>query len=201
MLPDSVPEAVKQSRDLRMNWVDLVVIFLVGGYAALGYWSGTVGRALGLVALYGGLFVASNMGGPGAGIILQYSATTPIVNARLLAFFGFLVLIVGLTEAFAAGYHKVLQISFVALNKPTGAVLGAVTGVVAATLIVFVIWATGNPTESYAVEGVQPSFKTSINDSAFGLYIVNNWSPTLRILFRPVLPHDPQIFFSSKPTD
>lgn len=181
-----------------MNWIDLIVILLVGGYAGLGYWSGAVGRAIGLVAVYGGFFVASNMGGPGAGILLQY-ASIPIVNARLLSFFGFLLLIVGLTEAFAAGYRKALQISFVALNKPTGAVLGAVTGAVLATLVVFIIWATGNPTEAYAVEGVQPAFKASINDSAFGPYLVTNWSPTLRLLFAPVFPHDPQIFFSSKP--
>jgi uncharacterized membrane protein required for colicin V production len=182
-----------------MNWVDIVVILLVAGYTALGLWSGMVGRAIGLIGLYGGFWIATNMGGPGAGIIQQYAPTMPTVDARLLAFFGFLGLIVVLTEGFGAGYRKALQVSFVALNKPSGTVLGALTGGVTATLVVFIFWATGNPTESVALEGVQPAFRRAVNDSAFGNYMVNNWSPPLRLMFQPVLPHDPRIFFSSQP--
>jgi uncharacterized membrane protein required for colicin V production len=177
-----------------MTWIDLMVIALVALYVIVGYSSGVVRRVLGLLIVYGAFFVATYMGSRGGEMLVQARPGTPSADARIYAYFGFLVLVVVVVEGLAMAYRDLLQISVVGLDKFTGALVGGLTGLAIATLSVYLLGASANPLGG-SLDGLQLTIKDGVTNSLLTRPLLRTLGPPLRFLFLPALPNDPQLFF------
>ncbi len=99
-----------------MTLLDLAALLLVLIYVALGWWTGTVRRVIGLVAVYIGLLVAFNMGAQGGGIVEQWQPGMSVADARFLSWTFFLALMLLVFEGAATAVHTQLQVAVLAFN-------------------------------------------------------------------------------------
>jgi uncharacterized membrane protein required for colicin V production len=177
-----------------MTWMDLGVVLLVVAYAAIGYYSGIIRRVLGVAVLYLAFWVATNMGAKGGDMIVQARPSLAVQDARILAFFGFVLLVVVVVESMATAYHDLLQVSVVALNRASGVLVGLLTGIAAATLAVYLLGAASNPPGG-GPDVLQARIKDSVTNSALSRPLLKSAGPSVLFLFRPVVPYNPQVYF------
>lgn len=177
-----------------MTPIDLVALLVVLAYAVIGWFSGTIRRVLGLLAVWVAMLAATNMGQPGAGILRQYNNTISIPDARLAGWLFFFVLLILIFEAAGTAVHAQLQLAAVAVNRGIGLLLGLVTaGVVLIgctyMLIGFANAQTNQPT----------SFQVSVRDqmihSGFLLPLARSAGPPVLLFLNGALPRDPKAYF------
>lgn len=180
---------------MSLSGLDLVAALIALVYAVLGLQSGLIRRVIGFLGLFVAFGAATYLSPEGGSFIQQgaHNGMNPN-DARIYAFFGFLVLVIIVIEGLSGAYHGLLQFSFVPLDRITGLILGIITGVVLATLVVYVLIGAGTPTPGPS-SPFQDSIRTTVDTSAVKGLVARDGGPIER-LFSPVLPTDPSRFFS-----
>lgn len=181
-----------------MTLIDLVAIVLVVGYSAFGYATGAVRRVLGLVFVYFAVLVGTYMGPHGADILLQYSPSTPIPDARLYGWLAFTLAILIAAEGFATALHEQLQAAVVALNKAVGVLLGAITGLVGTVVLVFMLAGYAQPAGGGQLSSLELTVKDQLNRSTIAVRMTKATGAPIVVALSAALPREASQFFITK---
>jgi hypothetical protein len=181
-----------------MTWLDVLPFVLIIVYAALGYLTGVLRRGIGLIALYIGFLAATGMGLQ-AGHLLQQAASLETPDSRIFGFFGILILIVVLIDGAAQLARAQIRVEAVYLNRASGVVLGVLTACLLSVLIVYELEAAGSPSGGGQLSGAQAQIRDVVKASRFIVPLVNRIDKPIIAIFQPVLPQDPNQYFSRGP--
>jgi uncharacterized membrane protein required for colicin V production len=181
-----------------VTWLDLVVIVILVAYGVGGYFSGVLRRLIGFVALYAGLFAATNMGLQ-AGGILQQSSNFETPDARIYGFFGILFAVLLIVEVGTQIAHHQIQIPALALNRTLGVTVGLITGLVLSIVIVYELGAAANPFGGSILDRTQQNIRNAYTGSHVVVPVVKAIQKPIISLLQPALPSDPQIYFGPGP--
>jgi uncharacterized membrane protein required for colicin V production len=176
---------------------DLLIIGLVVVYTALGYWTGIIRRVIGFAALYAGFFAATQGSPTAATIVLQAFQGWAIPDALMLGYFLVVAIVVVLVEVLASFYHGHLQLAAVLVDRGSGAVVGALTALFAATLACFLLLGAAQPVQG-SPDGAQIQIHDAISKSALGPLLVGSLGPIAKVVFLPVVPVDPPTYFNAQ---
>ena len=181
-----------------MTWIDVFPIVLVILYAVLGYFTGVLRRAIGLIALYVGFFAATGMGLQAASL-LQTSSGLETPDARIYGFFGILIIVLILVDGAAQLANQQIQIEAIVWNRLTGVIVGIVTALLLSVLLVYELEAAGNPSGGGQIDNYQAQIHDTVNGSHFAVPLVNAVAKPIVAIFQPVLPSDPHQYFGRGP--
>ena len=181
-----------------MTWLDVLPILLIIIYAALGYFTGILRRGIGLIALYVAFLAATGMGLQ-AGNILNQAAALETPDARIIGFFGILLVVLVLIDGAAQLAHAQIRIEAVYWNRATGVIVGVITAILLSVLVVYLVEAAGNPSGGGELSGLQAQLHDTANDSKLMVPLVNSLDKPIIAIFTPVLPNDPNQYFSRGP--
>jgi uncharacterized membrane protein required for colicin V production len=181
-----------------MTWLDILPIVLLIIYGALGYFTGVLRRGIGIVALYIGLFAATGMGLQ-AGNILNQAAALETPDARIVGFFGILVIVLILIDGAAQLAHAQIRIEAVYWNRTLGLALGLLTAVLLSVVTVYLLEAAGDPSGGGELSGVQAQIHDTVKGSKLVVPLVNAIDKPIVAIFTPVLPNDPNQYYSRGP--
>ena len=183
-----------------MTLVDLVPILLILAYAAGGFFSGLIRRFIGLIALFVAVWAATNMGIQ-AGGILQQTSSFEIADGRIYGFFGIIVAVLLIVEVATQLAHSQIQIPAVVLNRTLGTAVGVFTAILLSYVVVYELGAAANPIGGAQLDPLQQWVRNQIQHSLFMVNLVNATDRPVLALFQPLLPGDPQQYFSSNPVN
>lgn len=181
-----------------MSALDLLPIVLVIVYAALGFFSGIVRRLIGIVGVYISFLAANNMGLQ-AGALMQQSSSVETPDARIYGFFGILIAVIIVVEGAAQLAHSAIQIEAIVLNRVLGVLVGLVTAVLLSVVITYEMQAAANPFGGGSLDVLQLRIRDTVKGSQIAVPLVRGVGKPIIAIFQPVLPSDPQIYFSSGP--
>jgi uncharacterized membrane protein required for colicin V production len=180
--------------------VDIVPILLILAYAAGGFFSGLIRRFIGLIALFVAVWAATNMGVQ-AGGILQQTSSFEIADGRIYGFFGIIVAVLLIVEVATQLAHSQIQIPAVVLNRTLGTAVGVFTAILLSYVVVYELGAAANPIGGAQLDPLQQWIRDQIQHSLFMVNLVNATDRPVLALFQPLLPVDPQQYFSSNPVN
>src|SRR5216684_1075466 len=181
-----------------MTSIDLMLIVLIIGYAVLGYFTGVIRRLAGLVALYAAFVAATNMGLQ-AGAIMQQSSAVATPDSRIYGFFGLVFFVLIVVEGASQLVHNQIQLQAIVFNRASGAVIGVLTAVLLSVLLTYELQAAGNPFGGTTLDPLQQNIRDAINGSHLAVPLRNAIGRPIILVFDPVLPADPQIYFGPGP--
>ncbi|HLQ61672.1 MAG TPA: CvpA family protein [Candidatus Acidoferrales bacterium] len=179
-----------------MTWLDGAFLLSLVGYGVIGFFSGLIQRAIGFVALYVAFFSATNMGVQTGGIFQQQFPSLPTVDGRVYGFFGILFFILIVVEGMAIAVHDQIQISYVVLNRASGAALGVITALILAVLGTTMVQATASTATGTQADPLQISIRDTVSGSHLAVPVANLLSGPMKRIFGPVLPAEPPTYFS-----
>jgi uncharacterized membrane protein required for colicin V production len=180
--------------------VDVVPLLLVLVYAVGGFFSGLIRRFIGLVALFVAVWAATNMGIQ-AGGILQQTSSFEIADGRIYGFFGIIAAVLLIVEVATQLAHSQIQIPAVVLNRTLGTAVGVLTAILLSYVVVYELGAAANPIGGAQLDSMQQWIRDQIQHSLFMVNLVNATDRPVLALFQPLLPGDPQQYFSSNPVN
>jgi uncharacterized membrane protein required for colicin V production len=180
--------------------VDVVPLLLVLVYAVGGFFSGLIRRFIGLVALFVAVWAATNMGIQ-AGGILQQTSSFEIADGRIYGFFGIIAAVLLIVEVATQLAHSQIQIPAVVLNRTLGTAVGVLTAILLSYVVVYEHGAAANPIGGAQLDSMQQWIRDQIQHSLFMVNLVNATDRPVLALFQPLLPGDPQQYFSSNPVN
>ena len=178
-----------------MTWLDVGLLALLAGYGLLGYYTGLIQRAIGFAALYLAFFAATNMGAQTGGIIQQAYPSLPDVDARVYGFFGVVFFLLIVIEGMMIAVHGQLQITYVALNHASGAIVGVITALILGVLCTAMLQATSAAVSGTQISPLQISVRDTVQGSHVAVPIANLLARPITRIFGPVLPLEPQTYF------
>ncbi len=183
-----------------MTLVDIVPILLILAYAGGGFFSGLIRRFIGLIALFVAVWAATNMGIQ-AGGILQQTSSFEIADGRVYGFFGIIFVVLFIVEVATQLAHSQIQIPAVVLNRTLGSAVGVFTAILLSYVVVYELGAAANPIGGAQLDPLQQWIRNQIQHSLFMVNLVNATDRPILALFQPLLPGDPQQYFSSNPVN
>jgi uncharacterized membrane protein required for colicin V production len=181
-----------------VTWIDLVVFLIFVAYGVGGFFSGVLRRLIGFIVLYAAIFAATNMGLQ-AGAILQQSSNFDLPDARIYGFFGILVLVLVIVEVGTQIAHHQIQIPALSLNRTLGVIVGVITALVLSVVMVYELGAASKPFGDAQLTAKEQQIRDAYNGSHVVVPIVKAIQKPFITLLQPVLPSDPQIYFSRDP--
>jgi uncharacterized membrane protein required for colicin V production len=179
-----------------VNWLDVLPIALVIFYVALGFFSGVVRRLVGIIGVYLSFLAATNRGLQ-AGGLLQQSSNMETPDARIYGFFGIVVGVIVVVEGAAQMAHGAIQIEAIVLNRVLGVLIGLVTAVLLSVVITYELEGAANPFGGGGLDILQQRIRDTVQGSHVAVPLVKSVGKPIVTIFEPVLPSDPQIYFSS----
>jgi uncharacterized membrane protein required for colicin V production len=180
--------------------VDIGPILLVLAYAGGGFFSGLIRRFIGLIALFVAVWAATNMGIQ-AGGILQQTSSFEIADGRVYGFFGIIAAVLLIVEVATQLAHSQIQIPAVVLNRTLGTAVGVFTAILLSYVVVYELGAAANPIGGAQLDPLQQWIRDQVQHSLFMVNLVNATDRPVLALFQPLLPGDPQQYFSSNPVN
>jgi uncharacterized membrane protein required for colicin V production len=181
-----------------VTWLDLIVILVLVVYGVGGFFSGVLRRLIGFVALYAGLFAATNMGLQ-AGGILQQTSNFETPDARIFGFFGILFAVLLIVEVGTQIAHNQIQIPALYLNRTLGVIAGLITATVLSVVIVYEFGAASQPFGGAQLTRTEQNIRDAYQGSHVVVPVVRAIQKPIISLLQPALPSDPQIYFSRNP--
>jgi uncharacterized membrane protein required for colicin V production len=181
-----------------MTVIDTLPIVLLLAYGFGGFFSGLIRRFIGLIALFVAVWAATNMGIQ-AGGILQQTSSFEIADARVYGFFGIIAAVLLIIEVATQLAHSQIQIQAVVLNRTLGTLVGVFTAVLLSYVVVYELGAAANPIGGAQLDPLQQWIRDQVNHSLYMRNLVNATDGPILALFQPLLPGDPQQYFSSNP--
>ena len=182
-----------------MTWIDLVLIALVAIYVVVGFFTGVVRRALGFVALYLGCLAATNMGLQIAGVLSGSINGLTVPDSRIVGFFMILAAVIVLVEIASQLIHKQLEIATVALNKALGVAVGLITAVALGFIVTYELIGAAAPEGQAQLDQLQISVRDSVRNSTIAVPMTNGVGKAVLVMFKPVLPPNPNVYFGPGP--
>lgn len=183
---------------MTLTWFDVLVVVLILGYLLVGYYTGLIRRVLGFIGLYLGVLTATYVGHSGVGMLRQGDPTLATQDAKIYLFFGALGVIVLLVEVVASLYHSEVQVSLVAVNHGTGALIGGLTGFIFAVILWITLGFAAAPVGG-SLTAAQVHIREQVHGSFLGPRMLQPAVGAVEATFRPVLPHDLDIYFNGAP--
>ena len=183
-----------------MTLIDILPLLLLIAYGAGGFFSGLIRRFIGLVALFIAVWAATNMGIQ-AGGILQQTSSFEIADGRIYGFFGIIVAVLLIVEVATQLAHSQIQIQAVVLNRTLGTIVGVFTAILLSYVVVYELGAAANPIGGAQLDPLQQWIRDQVNHSLYMRNLVNATDQPILALFQPLLPGDPQQYFSSNPVN
>jgi uncharacterized membrane protein required for colicin V production len=177
--------------------IDLAIIAVVVLYAALGYWTGTIRRVIGMVALYLAFFAATQSAPTAASVVLQAFPDWAVPDALMLGYFMVVAIVLVIVDVLASLWHSQLQLAAVVVDRGSGAVLGAITALVGMSLTMSLLLGASQPVEG-SPDGAQIQIHDAIRRSVLGPALVSSFGPAAKLIFAPVVPKDPATFFNAQ---
>ena len=184
-----------------MTWIDIFPILLVIVYGVGGFFTGLIRRFIGLAALFISVWAATNMGLQAGGILQQTSNFPQTADARIYGFFGIIVAVLLIVEVATQLAHSQIQIPAVVLNRTLGTILGVFTAILLSYVVIYELGAAANPIGGSQLDPLQQNIRDSVHRSLFMVNLVNATDRPIIALFQPLLPGDPQQYFSSNPVN
>jgi uncharacterized membrane protein required for colicin V production len=181
-----------------MTVIDTLPIVLLLAYGFGGFFSGLIRRFIGLIALFVAVWAATNMGIQ-AGGILQQTSSFEIADGRVYGFFGIIAAVLLIIEVATQLAHSQIQIQAVVLNRTLGTLVGVFTAVLLSYVVVYELGAAANPIGGAQLDPLQQWIRDQVNHSLYMRNLVNATDGPILALFQPLLPGDPQQYFSSNP--
>jgi uncharacterized membrane protein required for colicin V production len=181
-----------------VTWLDLVVILTFIAYGVGGYFSGVLRRLIGFIALYAAIFAATNMGVQ-AGNILQQTSNFDIPDGRIYGFFLILFVVLGIVEVGTQIAHHQIQIPALSLNRTLGVTVGLITALVLSVVMVYELGAASNPFGGTQLNARQQQIRDAYQGSHVIVPVIKAIQKPIITLLQPILPSDPQIYFSRDP--
>ena len=181
-----------------MNALDVLPIALVIVYGALGLFTGTLRRLVGLVAVYLAFIGATNMGIQ-AGNLMQRSSSVETADSRIYGFFGIVIAVIVIIEGAAQLVGSQIQGGAIVFNRALGVVIGVVTAIVLSVLLTYELEAAGNPFGGGALDSQQLQIRDQVQGSRIAVPLVSAIGKPILTIFQLALPADPQIYFSNNP--
>jgi uncharacterized membrane protein required for colicin V production len=183
-----------------VTWVDAIPIGLLILYGGLGYLTGLLRRLIGLIALYIAFVAATNMGLQ-AGGILQQSSNLDIADSRIYGFFGIVFVVLFVIDGAAQLAHSQIQIEAIVFDRVSGVIFGVITAILLSVLVTYELSAAGNPFGGSQLDALQQSIRDGVNGSHLAEPLTRLLGRPIITIFQPVLPTDPQIYFSNNPVN
>jgi uncharacterized membrane protein required for colicin V production len=183
-----------------VTWIDIMPIVLIIAYGVGGFFSGLIRRFIGLIALFIAVWSATNMGIQ-AGGILQQTSSFEIADGRIYGFFGIIFAVLLIVEVATQLAHSQIQIPAVILNRTLGAIVGVFTAILLSYVVVYELAAAANPIGGAQLDHLQQSLRDSVQHSLYMTRLVDATDRPIIALFQPLLPVDPQQYFSSNPVN
>jgi uncharacterized membrane protein required for colicin V production len=181
-----------------VTFIDILPILLLIAYGLGGFFSGLIRRFIGLIALFVAVWAATNMGIQ-AGGILQQTSSFEIADGRIYGFFGIITAVLLIIEVATQLAHSQIQIQAVVLNRTLGTAVGLFTAILLSYVVVYELGAAANPIGGSQLDPLQQWIRDQINHSLYMRNLVNATDGPILALFQPLLPGDPQQYFSSNP--
>ncbi len=176
---------------------DLALIALVLLYAALGYLTGVIRRVIGVATLYLAFLAGTQVAPTAANVVLQALPGWAVPDALLLGYFIVVVIVIVIVEVMASFYHSRLQLATLAFDRATGTVLGAVTGILGGTVVLYLLLGATLPTAG-SPDGAQIQIHDAIRKAVLAPALLQTLGPPAAILFAPVIPAAPGAFFNGQ---
>ena len=176
---------------------DLAIIGVVVLYTVLGYWTGIIRRVIGFAALYLGFFAATSSAPTAANVVLQALPGWAVPDALMLGFFLVVAIILVIVEVFAGFWHGQLQLAAILVDRGSGAVLGALTALLGATVAMSLLVGASQPVQG-SPDGAQIQIHDAITKSVLGPALINSLGKAAKVLFLPVIPDDPATYFNGQ---
>ena len=183
---------------MTVTWFDVLTVALIAVYLVVGYYTGLIRRVIGFIGLYLGIFIASYVGHAGVGVLRQADGLIQVQDAKIYLFFGALVVIVLVVEVVGSLYHQEVQVSFVAVNHGSGALIGGLTGFIAMVLLWALLGAAASPLGG-SLTSAQVHIRDQVHGSFLGPKMLQPAVGAVETTFRPVLPHDLSTYFNGTP--
>jgi hypothetical protein len=95
--------------------------------------------------------------------------------------------------------HSQIQIQAVVLNRTLGTAVGLFSAVLLSYVVVYELGAAANPIGGAQLDPLQQWIRDQVNHSLYMRNLVNATDGPILALFQPLLPGDPQQYFSSNP--
>jgi len=182
-----------------VTWIDIFPIVLVIAYGVGGFFTRLIRRVIGLVALFVATWAATNMGLQAGGILQQTSNFPEISDARIYGFFGIMAAVLILVEVATQLAHSNLQLPAIILDRTLGAVIGVITAIFLAVVVVYEVAAASQPVGGVQLDPLQQSLRDAVHGSLYMVSLVNSAGRPIIALFSPLLPADSQTYFSANP--
>jgi uncharacterized membrane protein required for colicin V production len=180
-----------------VTWIDVFPIVLVIAYVVGGYFTGLIRRFIGLVALFVSVWAATSMGLQ-AGAILTQTSSMEVSDSRIYGFFGIIVALLLIVEVATQIAHKQIQLpGAIILNRTLGVVFGLATAILLSVVVIYEVGQAANPIGGSQLDPLQQGLRDSVHHSLFATNLVNAIDKPILALFQPLLPGDPQVYFSS----
>jgi uncharacterized membrane protein required for colicin V production len=183
---------------MTLTWFDVLVVALILAYLLVGYYTGLIRRVLGFIGLYLGVLTATYVGHAGVGMLRQGDPSLSTSDAKIYLFFGGLVVVVLLVEIVASLYHAEVQVSLVAVNHGTGALIGGLTGFIFAVILWITLGAAANPLGG-SLTSAQVHIRDQVHGSFLGSRMLQPAAGAVEATFSPVLPRDLDTYFNGAP--
>jgi uncharacterized membrane protein required for colicin V production len=183
---------------MSLTWFDVLVVVLILGYLIVGYYTGLIRRVIGFIGLYLGILAGTYTGHAGVGVLRQADATLAASDAKIYLFFGALAIVVVVIEVVASLYHQEVQVSLVAVNRGSGALIGGVTGFIAAVLCWILLGAAASPLGG-SLTSAQVHIREQRHGSFLGPRMLQPAVGAVQATFGPVLPHELDTYFNGSP--
>jgi uncharacterized membrane protein required for colicin V production len=181
-----------------LTWIDLLPIVLVIAYGVGGYFTGLIRRFIGLVALFVSVWAATNMGLQAGAILTQTSTGMVVSDSRIYGFFGIIVALLLIVEVATQIAHKQIQIpGAIILNRTLGVVFGLATAILLSVVVIYEVGQAANPIGGAQLDPLQQGLRDAVHHSLYATNLVNAIDRPIVALFQPLLPGDPQVYFSS----
>src|SRR3984893_14977308 len=119
--------------------IDLVIIVVPLVYFGLGYWAGIVRRVIGVIGLFLAFFAATATGATGVGDVQHVYPSMTYEQDTFVGYFVLVVIVLAIVEVLASFYHGHLQLSAILVDKGSGAVVGAITALAGASVVLWLL--------------------------------------------------------------
>ena len=166
---------------------DLLLLFLIGLNAYLGWRLGLLRRAVAFVGLYVGVLAATNIGNGLASLFSQHS-----LYGNAWMFVAVVAVVVLVFEGLGWAYEdRLKRILVFVFDRVAGGIAGAIVGIAQALVLFIVALAVGTvpATASNNVPATHGATAQDISSSTLAGQVVR-LAPQARSLFGPVLPGD-----------
>jgi len=175
--------------------IDILILVAIILYGVVGFYTGLIHRIIGFFGLYLGFLVGTYIAPTAASVLQQSVPNWNTPDSLIVSYFVLVAFITLLVEGFAAGFHKQIQVTYVAFDHLLGLLIGLATAIVGVTVTLALLEASSHPPAGSA-DAAEITMSTRIHQSSLAPTIISALGQPVLLLFSPVVPGDPAAWFN-----